>query len=365
MKYASVYKRDGSPRFSISYWSPKKQKRIHETTPFLIADPQGKRKALGLANERGKEAAADKSVKGTERWEKWAEGFLRERYKARPKTLARMLGAWKQWHTFLSEEQIRVPRGLDYNAVLRFIEWRRALKKPSGRFVTKNTALCDVRAMSVVMREAMRRNFAETNHCEKLGITKDPAKKKPEMTDGEIARIREALRTRPEWMRVSFEIAIHQGCRLSETSAPLSAIDFERNTITFAAKGRRGEKHIFTTQLHPALWPLLETLAQRKLELTCELPRMAAKEWHMFFREIKLDHLCFHCTRVTVITRMARAGVPISQAMAFVGHASETIHHIYQRLATSDLGRAVAAVSYGGDARLQNPGEHRAIAAPS
>jgi hypothetical protein len=46
----------------------------------------------------------------------------------------------------------------------------------------------------------------------------------------------------------------------------------------------------------------------------------------------------------------------MAQAMAFVGHASETIHRVYQRLATGDLSRAVAALSFEGSATPQNPG---------
>lgn len=350
MKYASVYLRKRSPFFYIVYWSVPRQKRVHEATPFLRSDTQGRRKALALAYEKSKVARADKEIRGADRWEFWAGDFLQARYKGRTKTLDRMVYAWEQWQDFLREEECRVPRALDYNAVLKFIAWRSGQVKRSGKRVSKNTALCDVRVMSVLMREALRRGFAETNHCERLGIEKDPAKQKPEMSEAEIAKIRQALRTRPEWMRVSFEIALHQGCRLSETSLALTAVDVPRRSITFAAKGRgHGEKHIFTTKLHEGLVPLMNRLQAAKKKnhgVTCTLPRMAAKQWHSFFQEMGLGHLCFHCTRVTVITRMARAGVPISQAMAYVGHASETIHRIYQRLAHGDLGAAVAALSF-------------------
>lgn len=359
MKYASVYPRKGSPRFRISYWCPVKQTRVHETTPFRTDDPQGRRKALARAYELSKSARADKEVGGADRWERWVADFLNERHHGpgQQKTLKRYLGAWAQWSAFFAEESVRVPRAVDYNLVLKFIAWRRAQIKPSKKHVSKNSALCDVRTLSIIMREAMRRGFAEVNHCEKLGILKDPAKEKPEITDLEVGKIRTALASRPEWMRISFEIALHQGCRLSETSAPMTAVDIARRTITFSAKGRgEGRKHVFTTQLHPALVPLMTRLQAEKRERTCVLPQMAAKEWWSFFNEIGLGHLCFHCTRVTVITRMARAGVPISQAMAFVGHASQTIHRIYQRLATGDLGRAVAALSYAGGDSPQTPG---------
>jgi len=365
MKYASVHQRAGSPRWRISFFCPIRQKRVHETTPFLLTDPQGRRKALTFAAEKSKFAIADRASAGADRWERWVDDFLTQRYAGREKTSARMVYAWHQWRSYLFEKGVRVPRGLDYRTVLGFIDWRRAQVKPSsGRVVSLNTALCDVRVMSVIMREAMRRDFAESNHCEKLGIAKDPAKQKPEMTGAEIATIRAALVDRPEWMRTSFEIALHQGCRLRETSVPLADIDLERKTIRFSAKGRRGTKHVFTTQLHPALEPLVRSLAKAGRPVTCELPQMAAKEWHFFFKGLKLGHLCFHCTRVTVITRMARAGVPISQAMAFVGHASETIHRVYQRRATGDLSRAVGALSFEDSATPRNRGDGPATRAP-
>jgi len=348
MKYVTVYSRERSRKWYIAYWCPKKQRRVFEPTPYLKEDPQGRRKALELASEKSKWAQADKGTKGTERWENWVAEFLAGRYAGaeRKKTLVRMEGGWDQWCAYLSDHKIPVPRALDYNGVLGFVKWRSTQVKPSsGKVVSKNTALCDVRVMSVIMREAMRRGFTAINPCEKLGIQKDPAKVKREMSDAEIEIIRRELSTRPAWMRIGFEIAIHQGCRLTETSLPLDWVDLERGTITFKAKGRKGQPHVFTTALHPDLRPLFTKLKQEKAQVTCALPTMAAKEWHFFFKEIRLPHLSFHCTRVSVITRLARAGVPVAQAMAYVGHASETIHRVYQKLASSDLSGATAALA--------------------
>ena len=102
----------------------------------------------------------------------------------------------------------------------------------------------------------------------------------------------------------------------------------------------------------------------RSKDYSCALPVMAAKEWHTLFREIGLPHLCFHCTRVTVITRMAREGVPIAQAMRFVGHASEAIHRIYQRLAAPDCGWAIKAIDYGGGAKPRTGDAYPATPGP-
>jgi integrase len=73
---------------------------------------------------------------------------------------------------------------------------------------------------------------------------------------------------------------------------------------------------------------------------------MAAKEWWKFRRDHDLAHLTFHSTRVSVITRMARAGVTQQKAMRFVGHASATIHRVYQRLNAGDVADVTAALSF-------------------
>ncbi len=165
------------------------------------------------------------------------------------------------------------------------------------------------------------------------------------MTDDEVSKIRKELKRKkwPDWMSVAFEIAIRQGCRLRETSLSMRDIDLERKspTITFNAKG--GKR--FTTALHPELIPMIKKWKAEGREKTCEMPLMPSKYWWQLFKKLKMRHLCFHCTRVTVITRLARAGVPISQAMRFVGHASETIHRVYQRLTADDLDPCLKALT--------------------
>lgn len=212
--------------------------------------------------------------------------------------------------------------------------------------------------MGRVMLEAVRRDFITASPLERMGIKRHKSPEKPEATDAEIAAARAELARREghlpigkRWMTVSFEISLHQGCRLRETSLPLASIDIEARTIQFVQKGSR----VFTTRLHDGLVPLMRELNEAKLERTCELPKMASKHWHWFFKgrhdsghhdEGVAPRLCFHCLRVTVVSRMARAGVPMAQAMAFVGHADSAVHRIYQRLTAPDLTGAVAALKF-------------------
>jgi hypothetical protein len=346
-KFTSVYKRARSPFWWIVFLDPKRGKRTWQSTNFRIDSPMGRRKAQDEANERSRDAKAYADSAGMEKWASWVDDFLKSYYLG-SKTYVRAKGAWSQWRLFLSEQKILVPRALNYQAVRAFVTWRESQKKRNGSLVSRNTALCDVRICSVVMGEAIRNGWAEVNPCAKLAIKKIPPPEKPEITAEEEKRIRQALPKFVEkdpatygHMLVSFEIAIHQGCRLRETEVPLSRIDTERMTITFDAKGSK----VFATKLHPRLLPFIEGLRSNSRKVTCAIPMLASKHWRDFFDGIGCPHLCFHCTRVSVVTRLARKGVPISQAMSYVGHASRLIHRIYTRLQPGDLSSCVEALT--------------------
>jgi integrase len=356
MTHASVYQRPGRRVWYVSYWDAGHLGRIHKATPYRVDDPAGHRNVLRMADNLTREAQAINGATQRELWGAWVPQFLEDRYRSSPKTLTRYKGSWCWVRTFLAENNVRTPGALKYQHVLTYVGWRTAMRRHNGNFISRNTALCEVKGWSIIMREAIRRGYAFGNPCERLGIKKDAPHRPPELTVGEIDKIRaEVLRvegSKPvteRWMTVSFEIALHQGCRLSETQVPMDAIDLDRRTIRFAAKGRDGgEPHVFTTALHPALIPLVTELQAAGAAFTCRLPRMAAKEWWALRKRIGLEHTKFHSTRVTVITRLARAGVPESQAMAYVGHASQTIHHIYQRLRAEDLSLCTQALAFDG-----------------
>jgi len=346
MKYTSIYKRPNSPNWYISYWSAKFAKRVHEATQFRLDDPTGRRKALSYAQERSSEAQAFKPTLEAEVWSAWALDYIHLRYRRSPLTLRRGENAWAALAEFMDWAKIRVPRVFEYRHVESYLGWREQQKRHCGKPIARNTAITELKFLGVLMREAQRRGYCEQNPCMRMGLKRDPVKEKPEITDAEIAIIRaklaELIAKDPakDWMRICFEIAIHQGCRLTETSLPLPWADVDRRTISFRVKGGK----IFTTALHAGLIPLIFELRAAQQPVTCVLPRMASKEWHFFFKAAGLPHLCFHCTRVTVVTRLARAGVSQSQAMRFVGHASETVHRIYQRLNTEDLQACLNAI---------------------
>jgi site-specific recombinase XerC len=353
----SVYQRKGSPYWQIAYYDPKLLKRVARSSGFRHAHPGGYKRALDRARKLAEDGRAGTPQSGNAQWDSWVEEWLRFKHGKRARSLAAELHRWSWVRAFLTEKKIQAPAAVTYQNGLDFMEWRQTHRTRSGKGGFNN-ALQELRLLGRVMREAVRRGFVTASPLERMGIKREKAPEKPEITDDEVAAIRAELVRREgylpitqRWMTVSFEIALHQGCRLSETSIPLTAIDEIRREILFHQKGDR--PHL--TRLHATLLPLIAELRAAGAARTCELPRMAAKHWHWFLKgrhdkghESKgvAPRLCFHCTRVTVITRMARAGVPIQQCMRYVGHADATIHRIYQRLQAQDLARCEQALEF-------------------
>jgi integrase len=157
-----------------------------------------------------------------------------------------------------------------------------------------------------------------------------------------------ALPLTERWMTISFEIAIRHGWRIAETSFPLSRIDFRTWKVMVHQKGDRWR----TVPLHPELRPMFTELKRLGARQSCVFPRgspqRASYHWSMMLVGCERDgvagllpHLCFHCCRVTVISRMARAGVAERLIMEWVGHASTAVHRIYQRVRSDDLEKCI------------------------
>lgn len=365
---AYVYGRQDSPYWWIKYWCPRKLDWKRKSSGHRRDDSVGYKRALADARKLEAAAIGSRQSAAATRWSAWVEQWLREKHRNSPKSLSSELGRWHWLDAFLTEHNLHGPEGVTYVHATEYMGWRTSqVKRVSKKHPSHNTALMEVRLLSRILTEAVHRGFVFANPLQSLGIRRDPAPEKPELADGEIAEIRRALAEREghlplkdRWMTVCFEIALCQGCRLSETSVPLTDIDENAGRILFHAKRRK----VFTTRLHPDLVPLIRVLRSAGAEITCTLPKMVTKEWHWFFKGRPergwkgiCPRACFHCTRVTAITRMARAGVPIQQAMAYVGHADHTVHRIYQRLQAQDLNRCVEALRFAPSILTpQNPG---------
>lgn len=349
----SVYARKDRPRFYICFLSPETGDWKDEVTPYAITDPQGRAKALRLAEQKSAEFQRTRTGRAREHWAAWVPKFLRDNY--RGNTFTRYDDAWDKLRAFLTERKVHTPALCTYQHAQDYVDWRTKQKRNAGALISRNTALFEIKLLRVLLHEAVKRGFCLGNPLTKIGIRRDRPREKAALTAADIAKHREGLRTveghlpiTQRWMTVSFEIALHQGCRLMETAVPMTDVDLERETITFRAKASNGRQNVFTTRLHPALVPLMRELEQAGATHTLHWPAKTKPSvvWWKFRKRFSLLHVCFHSTRVTVITQLARSGVPISQAMRFVGHASREIHRTYQKLAAEDLSGVTEALNF-------------------
>ena len=341
----------------VKYWSPERLRWHQKSTGFSADDPQGYKRALAMARELSAEGRAAREIAPTSRWSAWVVDWLKARHHDSPITLESELIRWHWLDAFLMQRKIHGPQGMTYLLGQDYMTWRTSqTKRVSKKHPAYNTALAELRLLSRVLQEAVHRGYIFANPLARINIKRHRPAEKPELTDADIATIRAALAEREghlplqdRWMTISFEIALHQGCRVSETSVKLADIDENAGQITFHAKGH----NVFTTALHPALIPMIRQLRAAGVDRTCLLPGMATKEWHWLLKGRPergwkgiCPHACFHCTRVTAITRMARNNVPIQKAMRFVHHADEAVHRIYQRLQADDLDLCVEALRF-------------------
>jgi len=331
---AIKYPKKRSPFWYIQYVD-KDGVRRNQSSGLHCNDPRETAEADILVAKLTKEEIS-RGMHGAEPTPGWdyVLKYLRDRCKNND-THKGYVNRWEWINLFLSEKKVRAPENVTFAHGQEYVDWRTAYKKKSGRSVCKNTAIMEVKLFSQIMQQAVRLNLCPANPLVKLGLKKDDPDEKPEITDEEFAIILPALENEPEWMKVSWQIAMHTGCRLKDTRLPVDQLDFEGNRITFE-KPKGGKKRAFSVPMPKALRPLLESLCDGR-KSTLEFPFQPSRQWQHFFRRVGLPHLTFHCTRVTFVTRLARRGVPLSAAMRLVNHASTTIHRIYQRLNVEDV----------------------------
>jgi integrase len=334
---AALYKRSGSPFWWVRTKNKDTGQWVGRSTGFRHTIAQESVKARQLEAEL---TARELDVKRTdpgEEWERWVPDFL-SRHGKSPLTRLNYTSCWRWIYTFLRENGVRTPSELTYAHAVGFIRWRTSIKKRDGSFISKNKALTDIKVLRVIMRRAVRLGYATGNPCDRMGEDRPDPKVKPELTDEDIAQIYKALERWKPWMRVAFSIALYTGCRLMETSIDFRFIDFERKTITFD-KPKGGREKAFTINLPTVLVPMLKAIKATGAKKTVELPANASQLFSNFFLKngFRARDICFHCTRVTYVTRLLRSGVPKEVAMRLVNHASEIVHKLYQRHRVEDV----------------------------
>jgi integrase len=328
---ASLYKRTDSKFWWVSLLDVN-GRRVCKSTGLKHAIPAETRRARDLEREL---TLAEQERQGpNEHWDAWVPQFLQQRYEEKPESFKRYTTIWRNLRAFLGEKNLHIPRALTRQDVRAYIDWRQVAH--DGIYAAgKNTALLEIKVLGLIMQEAIANEFAASNPCHKLGISRASSVPKPRISDAEHAVILKALDKEPGWMQVSYRIAWEQGCRFSETHMEMSTqVDLARNIVRLRTKGQKDTLAEFP--MAPALRPMFEKFKREGRKWTYEMPNNTARQWHRFFRKIKLGHLCFHSTRVTFITRCYEQGLSREAAMRLAGHSNEAVHSVYPRLTADD-----------------------------
>ena len=337
----SAFTRADSPFVRIQFLQPGRIKKEYFKTSIRKDDPDRKRKVALELNRIGRELL---SVDGGEHrsdsgWS-WVGPWMRRKYRATPATLRAYEMHWQALIPFLEEVGVEGPGALTREDCFAYTDWRTdQVKEKSRKHVSINTALGELKILGMVMDEAIKRGTATGNPARKMGIKKDDPPVKPELSDSDIAKIRAALAGKPEWMRTSFEIALATGLRFADTRIPRAAVDLAQNMI-YLEKPKGGRRRAFSIPIYKSIAPMIAAFMKsgRKFIWELEGNTPASICWLKFWRdEVRIPGACFHCTRVTFITRGMRAGVPESVMMKMVNHGSKLISRIYQRWNVDDV----------------------------
>lgn len=354
---AHKYSRPGSP-----FWWMKTTARQpgRFSTLFHIGRKDETAKAEELEAKLTLEERAKKSVRHVSRFESWVDGFLTAHY-SNEKTLQRMRAAWDIMLTYLHQCSVYGPEQVRREHCTAYLAWRleRGRRNAKGdkegnatKELSRNTAILELKGLGAILSEAVNRGWLEHNVAYRLGIKRAPAKERAEMTDEHVQIIRAEIASRlnkakndaeirnATYLNHSFEIAIAQGIRLSETRIHRSRVNLQDMEIQMHAKGGKE----FFAPINPDIAPLFRKMIKEGRQWTYEMPdkNVPGLLWWQLFEKLRRAHpemasVSYHSTRVRFVSRLERAGVPEAVVMKVVNHASTIVHRVYRKVKQGEM----------------------------
>ncbi|NBO26175.1 MAG: hypothetical protein EBU96_05165 [Actinobacteria bacterium] len=348
---ASIYKRSDSKWYWIRYKTKDgqwKSKATRYRTDNTLHRARAAQEAAELSIHEHEKRTNDLS---------WVDRLI-ETHQVATNTRIYYRNSWRNLIRFMSDRSIAIEDFTPATAH-EYIAWRTTNPRSGGGFVGRNQALQDVKILKWIHRQGRLLGHMSSMAMVDFRSRKSPVHRKPVFAEDDVARCREALASRfvPDWMRTSFEIAYHTGCRMKETRIPLSCIDLEASTMTFP-EPKGGSGRSYTIPIPDGLLPLFAKLKATPRSHTFEWPGAGTKVscyWRRFFNLVGLKKHSFHGLRATRVTNLRRAGIVQAVAMRLVNHSSTLVHELYQRHSVEDLRNYVNAGL--GSSKPQTPAE--------
>jgi hypothetical protein len=167
---AYLYRKDRSPFWYVVFFDAQGKER-HRSTQFRADDPNQTSQAKALRAELEAKELRRAPGTATESWDSWVLQFLQRHCKSE-KTLVRYSNAWKWTALWMQRERIQCPRQLTYKRSVEYLDWRTSFKKRTGKTVGRNTAILELKTLSLIMGEAVRLGHAEANPLVHLNFIK-------------------------------------------------------------------------------------------------------------------------------------------------------------------------------------------------
>ena len=350
---ASTYTRANSPWIWIRYKTAH-GKWCAKATKYRKDNLGDQRQAKLLARKQSEIEATQRPNDKQEQFDYWVVAWIKATYEHREnETCNKFLRCWRHIAQFLEKVEVTHPRQITYNHAWAYREHREKL----GRQL--NTIIHEMKVFALVMKQAVRRGWADKNPFEKLGWKRTTPKRSPAWTDEQIACVASVISEAPHWMQCTFWLGLYQAARLRQSSIPLSAIDWERSRIYWPGNRVKGGEPFAQEIDKRCRHHLLALVKKREGKTTlCDMPWDPSLQWRKFLDKINKDllkNLSHHGLRRTWISRAALNGVPQAAAKAFAHHDSSMVHEIYQEVSPAAAAHYLDAVALPSFEEIQKP----------
>jgi integrase len=332
---ASTYLRPDSPFIWIRY-KDATGKWKNANTGYRKNSGADSRQANLLAKEKSLEEAKTRGVNlGKSAFADWAPVWIEQRWANKAETLRKYRRCLKTWLEYLAGVGIAHPGVVTRETVLGYVHQRES----SG--AARNTALSEIKLITQVMDESVKRGFARDNPARRLGLAWVEKQHKQVWTPEQIQRAIDAAEPL-SWIQTALLLGKYQASRLGQCEVPLTAIDFDRQVIAWPGSVMKQGK-AFVQSIDPSFIPALKRIVEHRRALgestLATLPKDPSPSLHLrgFLDGLGLQGLSQHGLRTSWVTRAALAGIPESVTMKFTNHSSREVHAVYQQISAGDM----------------------------
>lgn len=341
---ASIRRHARSPFWYVRFRDQDTGAWREQSTGLRVDSATDTRKAIRIAEKLGRcVTITDASA----RFSDWVPAFLDHHCSTKSRGYRRRLGyAWASVRDFLKQHGLHVPRQVRYEHAAEYLSWR-------TKRCSHNTALLEVKFLSHLLNEAVRRGICESNPLARLGIGRMPSRQKRELSDEEIRRLLDKSKQAPVWLYRALRISLYTGCRFSETEIRMEDADLSGGTlvITDAKRSPSDTRKKFIIPMPDEIRHIFEQMRLNGEPVTLIATRSRNAKANYFIRRLCGIDASFHCLRVTFVTRCHRSGLSMPEAMRLVNHSSEIVHRVYSKLDVEDARRARARLLLPSDPR--------------